>query len=492
MKLQFANDLAVLFRRLEASNMGAFTESFETLRVDSATNYSEDIISEIKRLNTQALNEGFGCFELYGEVADEVDIEKLKLEDIQGDLLTVVFEKKVENTSLCFLTLKGFEAWLRGESFGAEGDQAKKCIRVLGEDNPFSTHLFSLKIFDTDDSVLDSILLPERPWKLVRDLTRVHTPQSIAPWLVEIPPVKEGPAFVVWKTVAKEKLAFCLPSEIRQDGDREKVVFRGGRSIPIAIDTIIEWSAISYDAVHQACDWIYSSPRESETKFQLLNNHIATNWSGTGGWPSSANDLLPNSLAGAKEAFAFHLQDQSKEAVKALGDLRKGLQEEVSKTQSATRDLISAIWRDFAVAGLVLALRAPISPIGVSDSAIKLLYIGVSILLSISLVVGTFSVLRFNYLADVSRRDWRNKLYNFMSSEDWKKLVENPISAGRCVYWLSWFVCFLVYALFIRYFLSLVIPAVVETYIDNPVFFVVDFLSCIASAVFSVQIWPSM
>ena len=91
------------------------------------------------------------------------------------------------------------------------------------------THLFSLKIFDTDDSVLDSLQLPERPWKLVRDLTRVYTPQSIAPWLVEIPPIKEGAAFAVWKTVAKEKLAFCLPSEIRQDGDGDKVVFRGGR-----------------------------------------------------------------------------------------------------------------------------------------------------------------------------------------------------------------------------------------------------------------------
>ena len=75
-----------------------------------------------------------------------------------------------------------------------------------------------------------------------------------------------------------------------------------------------------------------------------------------------------------------------------------------------------------------------------------------------------------------------------MSSEDWKKLVENPISAGRCVYWLSWFVCFLVYALFIRYFLSRVIPAVVETYIDNPVFFVVDFFDDV-SFLFSVTLF---
>ncbi|MEQ4312557.1 hypothetical protein ABNM01_06615, partial [Pseudomonas syringae] len=184
----------------------------------------------------------------------------------------------------------------------------------------------------------------------------------------------------------------------------------------------------------------------------------------------------PNCLAGAKEAFAFHLQDQSKEAIKSLGELRKGLQEEVNKTQLATRDLISSIWRDFAVAGLILALKAPVSPVVVMESAMKVLYFGVSILLSISLVVGTISVWRFNYLADVSRKDWRNKLYNFMSDEDWRKMVERPILSGRFVYWVSWLICFVLYSFFIRYFLSLVIPDFIVDHIDSPLLWVLNSL----------------
>jgi len=476
MKRKFAEDVAELFKRLRRVEQSFFTESSSELRIDGGTVSSDDFLTEIKRLNADAVKEGVGNFVVYGEVAQEVNIETVQFEDLRGDQVTVVFEKTTKAGVHYFLTLEGFELWLRNEDFDTIGESERKFIQVLGEDNPFSTYSLSVQKFEAGDIVVDASYTLEKPWKLVRDLTRELTPQNISPWLVEVAPVKEGPAFAVWKEVAKEKLVFCLPSEIRQQNDLVQVVFRGGRSIPIAVDSVIDWSLVSYDIVHQTCSWIYANSRESETRFHLLNNHIATNWVGETGWPSSVNNLLPNSLIGAKEAFAFHLQDQSKEAVKSLGDLRKGLQEEVNKTQLATRDLISSIWRDFAVAGLILALKAPISTAGVMESAMKILYFGVSILLFISLAVGTVSVWRFNYLTDVSRKDWRNKLYNFMSDEDWLKLVERPILSGRIVYWSSWFICFVVYSLFIRYFLSLVIPDFIKEYVDDPVFRVV---SCI-------------
>lgn len=476
MKLRFAEDVAELFKSLCGAEQHYLTETSSALRIDGGTVSSNDFITKLKRLNAEATKEGVGSFDIYGEVAQEVDIEEVRFEDLLGDQVTVVFEKKTENGLHFFLTLKGFEWWLRNESFDTVGESGKKCIRVLGEDNPFSTYSLAVQKFETSDVVADALYTPEQPWKLVRDLTRELTPQNISPWLLETAPIKEGPAFAVWKEVAKEKLVFCLPSEIRHENELSQVVFRGGRSIPIAVDSAIDWSVVSYDIVHQACSWIYANSRESETRFHLLNNHIATSWVGESGWPSSLNSILPNSLAGAKEAFAFHLQDQSKEAVKSLGELRKGLQEEVNKTQLATRDLISSIWRDFAVAGLILALKAPVSPVVVMESAMKVLYFGVSILLSISLVVGTISVWRFNYLADVSRKDWRNKLYNFMSDEDWRKMVERPILSGRFVYWVSWLICFVLYSFFIRYFLSLVIPDFIVDHIDSPLLWVLNSL----------------
>ncbi|WP_427027925.1 hypothetical protein, partial [Escherichia coli] len=205
------------------------------------------------------------------------------------------------------------------------------------------------------------------------------------------------------------------------------------------------------------------------------------NWSAAETWPSGTNDVLPNSFAGAKEAFAFHLQEQSKEAVKSLGDLRKGLQEEVNKTQTATRDLVSALWRDFAVAGVVAALKAPVLPNAIPDASMKVLQLGVAVLLFLSILVSTVSSLRFNNLADNSRRDWRKKLYSFMSDTDWKRLVENPIGSGRAVYWVSWSFCLVLYLVMIRYFLSLAVPDFILIYVDAPLNHLLDCLCAVLS-----------
>ncbi|MNP22239.1 hypothetical protein D3C76_1149000 [compost metagenome] len=233
---------------------------------------------------------------------------------------------------------------------------------------------------------------------------------------------------------------------------------------------------MNFDLIYEVCDWVYSTPREAETKFQLLNNHIGINWGVTETWPSGTSHVLSNSFAGAKEAFAFHLQEQSKEAVKSLGDLRKGLQEEVNKTQTATRDLVSALWRDFAVAGVVAALKAPILSTSVSDNSMRVLQIGVAALLFLSISVSTVSNFRFNSLADASRLEWRKKLYSFMSDSDWMRLVEKPIGSGRSVYWLSWGLCLALYLIMIRYFLGLAAPSITLNYVDRPFFIMIDFI----------------
>uniref|UniRef100_UPI0013DE93C1 hypothetical protein n=1 Tax=Pseudomonas viridiflava TaxID=33069 RepID=UPI0013DE93C1 len=123
----------------------------------------------LKRLSAEATKEGVGSFDIYGEVAQEVDIEEVRFEDLLGDQVTVVFEKKTENGLHFFLTLKGFEWWLRNESFDTVGESKKKCIRVLGEDNPFSTYSLAVQNFETSDVVADALYTPEQPWKLVRD-----------------------------------------------------------------------------------------------------------------------------------------------------------------------------------------------------------------------------------------------------------------------------------------------------------------------------------
>ncbi|QZA97744.1 hypothetical protein K3369_29220 [Pseudomonas mandelii] len=463
---QLALDLRSFFERLSASGGSAQIETANVFRIDEVGVTSEEFVRELKDLALRVSSKGMGLIELFGEVSDSVGIKDFELADVENDRLTVILEKPVEDGWCYFLTLKGFENWLRTNQFATQSAQRKMCVWIAGAVFEFSTHQFLVKEMGGNKNVPTATQHPEKPWKMVRDLTQAFTPPSLEPWLLTAEPIAESEPFTAWKSVAVEKLAFCLPAEIRREDDGTHVMFRGGRSLPIALDEPISWANINFETLHDTCQWIYSTPRESETKFNLFNNHIAINWNSGTTWPSGSTPLLKNSLSGAKEAFAFHLQDQSKEAVKSLGDLRKGLQEEVNKTQTATRDLISALWRDFAVAGVVLALKTPIVSTGVADTATTILYFGVSALLILSIVINTLSTLRFNSLGDSSREGWRKKIYNFMSTDDWQRLVEKPISAGRTVYWLAWTVCFCLYAAIVHYFLSLAAPSFVENHID--------------------------
>ncbi|MCI8208126.1 hypothetical protein AUC61_01140 [Pseudomonas sp. S25] len=471
-----ALELHNFFERLSLSGGSAQVETAGTFRIDEVSNVSIDFVRELKDFASRIKTAGLGLIELFGEVSDSIEVSTFQYADIENDRLTIILEKPVERHWCYFLTLKGFENWLRAGLSSPQQLQKKMCIWVAGEVIDFSTYSFSVTEMGGHKDLPTTTHCPEKPWKTVRDLTQAYAPSSLEPWLLLTEPVAESETFKTWKNVAVEKLAFCLPTEIRREDGGTHVVFRGGRSLPITVEEPINWTDVDFITMHETCQWIYSTPRESETKFQLFNNHIAINWNNDATWPSGLKPLLRNSLSGAKEAFAFHLQDQSKEAVKSLGDLRKGLQEEVNKTQTATRDLISALWRDFAVAGIVLALRTPMVKTGVETTAMTVLYLGVSALLIFSILINTLSNLRFNSLGDSSREGWRKKLYSFMSADDWHRLVEKPISAGRTVYWFAWTVCFFLYASIVHYFLSLAAPDVVDKYFNS---YLVSMWNCI-------------
>ncbi|OYQ00877.1 hypothetical protein [Pseudomonas mandelii] len=451
---------AQLIRLLEQPGVGAKAAVFETLtevRMDDLSDPSTEFIEELKLTSLYLTEHKLGAIVIIGTISgQEWSAENFSLEH-SLEPVRVILTKVSTDGWVYFVTVAGFRHWLKSFSAGQAISPERLCIWVAGEFAPFATFQHAVRPFFADKFLPEIGQKPEKPWKLVRDLTHSYTPSSISPWLILESPTSPSVIYEAWSDTAKQNLAFCLPSEIRSEGDVVEAVFRGGRSLPVTVAEV-DWGTVDYVSFSDACSWIYATPREAETKFQLLNNHLAINWNLGSVWPEGSNQILDNSLTGAKEAFAFHLQDQSKEAVKGLGDLRKGLQEEVAKTQAAARDLISAVWRDFAIAGVVLALKLPGSPITLDGKVIQSLYIATAVLLALSVFVSGFSSIRFNALADSSRKDWRNKLYSFMSNQDWQKLVETPIRSGRRVFWVIWGICFLLYASIALYLVSLAFP----------------------------------
>lgn len=443
--MNFGAELVRLLEQPGVSTKVEVSESQTQIRMDDLEGLGQAFIDQLTRTSAWLAEQQLGELSIIGSLSGEQwSASAFNAEDAYEPVRVIVTKAYAEHW-LYFATLAGFEHWLLQFSAGQAIDARRLCVWVAASFAPFASYQHAIRPFGADRSLPTIEQLPEKPWKLVRDMTHAYTPASISPWLVLQPPSADSEVYAAWAAVATRNLAFCLPAEIRGEGTDVEAILRGGRSLPVAIRNVA-WNLRDHERFNEACSWVYGTPREAETKFQLLNNHLAVNWVQGTDWPEGARQVLANSLAGAREAFAFYLQDQSKEAVKGLGELRKGLQEEVARTQAATRDLLSSVWRDFTIAGLVLALKTPGIPVTVDARLVQWLYTATAILLLVSVSVSGVSAFCFNALTNASRKDWRNKLYSFMSDQDWSQLVEHPIRAGRKVFWATWAVCFCLYA----------------------------------------------
>lgn len=421
-----------------------------------------DVLRELVSLAKQ---EGYGEIKVFDAVEDVIDLAKVTAADLGSEEISIVLEKIVRDDWCYFITDKGFELALTDEALFT----TPRAIWVATDFEGFSTATMTVTPWNGPREHELSHPLPEQPRKLVRDLTFKRTPAQLGPWLLRGKIPAASTIFAIWRKVSAEWLAYALPSEVRGNDAAQGVVLKGPRSAPIEIGPVPKnWDDEVFASLTEAVSWVYTTPREAETKFQFLNNHLSLDWQGAS-WPGGLTQMLPGSLANAREAFAFHLQDQSKEALKTLGDLRKALQDEVARAQAATRDLLSALWRDLAIAGVVLALKNPTASQITSAEILHWVTLATAVLLLISLCVTIGGNWRFNALADKGRIEWRGKLYAFLPDDEWKRLVERPIRQARRVYRLALPFVMLFYLAAAYYLFSLAEPVFAGAYIDDPI-----------------------
>ena len=395
---------------------------------------------------------------MYGDISGSIDLVNADVSSIEGEAVAVRLTKNVEAEAAYFLTRTGFEAALCDPEFMLTTRKiwiaedflpfaTRSCVYA-----PWSSAIDQKRVDDTFDS----------PRRLVRDQSYQLAPIDIRPWYLMIPGDESSGVFVSWKETAVKNLIFCLPTEIRASDTGRQVVLKGARSAFADVDLSKPQSQL-FDVATDAIRWVYDQPRDTETKFHLLNNHLALYWPEKAKWPMGLEGVLDHALASAREAFAFHLQDDSKEAIKSLGDLRKALLEEVARSQIATRDLLSALWRDAAIAGAAFALRSATT----NSSAVIAASLGAATLLFASLLTTVLSNWRFDVLAKQVRVQWRQRLYAFMSDNQWIELVTRPISRARWVYRASVVPVVAVYAVLIGALLWIVYPAEMIATVDS-------------------------
>lgn len=420
-------ELGVLFQRVAASKGAIFAETTAVCRVDQISKISAADFKRISEVASALTEAKQGKLAVFGSISGEVDLVNGDVSSIEGEAVAVRLTKNVEAEAAYFVTLRGFKSALSDAEFML---RARK-IWIAEDFSPFSTRSCVYLPWGSavEHKHLDDTF--DSPRRLVRDQSYLLAPTDIRPWYLMTPGDETSGVFAAWKEAAVMRLIFCLPTEIRASDETKQVVLKGARSAFADVDLSKPQPEL-FDVVTDAVRWVYDQQRDTETKFHLLNNHLALYWPEKAKWPMGLAGVLDHASASAREAFAFHLQDDSKEAIKSLGDLRKALQEDVARSQTATRDILSALWRDAAIAGAAFALRSATT----NSSTVKFASLGAAALLFASLLTTVLSNWRFDVLAKQVRAQWRQRLYAFMSDKQWVELVTQPVSRAR------WFIDF--------------------------------------------------
>lgn len=222
-----------------------------------------------------------------------------------------------------------------------------------------------------------------------------------------------------------------MAQEIESD---DRLLFKGPPGTRFTVENLEELPGDTFAAIQSVAGWLLENERELENRHGLLAAEIAR----TSLRDGNAQDLagvLAIALESARIAYNFGLTQQSRDTLKALGDLRKVVSDDTAKLSETTRTLGAAVaGAVFANMGLIIArLTLSANSTFVGPAAILL---GSVLLLYVVTVIGS----GFHYILVQSylRKEWRGSLYRFLSKEDYKRLVELPVGrAERAFYFLA-------------------------------------------------------
>ena len=379
---------------------------------------------------------------------------------IRNDKLRLTIHKEFDDGFYYFCTAKGFNSALDETEFIY---RARK-IWIADKFEKFSTlaTTFSPWGYDTLLSISEWQGLID-PRKLVRDLSIENgsiLPHDIRPWLLDsnekIENIKDSEVFRIWKTAASKKISLVLPSEIRFSTDNKVVTFKGEKTKDIKVANLSDQDYCElFSGLHECASWVFVNRHDYEIKHTLLNYFLASEWTSSDIWPNE--EVLTNSLVAAQDAYKLHVREDGRELLKAFGDIKKALQDEVGKVADNIRSLVANFWRDFAIAAVALVVKFTTSSTNLSPIGIKIIFTFTAVFLLFSITVTLITNSRFNTITQENRNNWYKRLYPFIDKNNvkWKELVEIPIQKITKTYSYVAFISYILYMVISIYLLYL-------------------------------------
>lgn len=309
------------------------------------------------------------------------------------------------------LTLCGFDRWLSGDPVGAV--QVARCQR------PFETGLFRVGDW-TDDGEFEATQRSKSPRALVREMQQNRVvPDDIRPWLARDMAQTDwnDPIFQVW---AKHATLACIMALATEVNAGTQISFRGSAQLTIDHpDVGYLPSASRFAFLQKLVEWVYENPSETETRHRLSSFELGRLGRSGNVDVDNVLEYSPIALESAKLAFQYSLAKISSDTSKSLAELRKSLSDETSRLSEMIRQIIAAVSGTvFVGIGLIAArFSTDTPPAALSIMALVLVAYVVFVVYS-----GHKQIVNQRKM----RRIWREKLYGYISDDEYKKMVLDP------------------------------------------------------------------
>lgn len=330
----------------------------------------------------------------------------------------VTFSKPQVDDELFFVGRRAFGLWLMAPT-------PASIVRVSCCEVAFRTEAFQVGSPDTISSPA-AARMRKSPRRVVRDITGGHVvPADVCPYLLD--EGSQSPrgdrAFEEWLARAASRIALTLPNEVHSG---PRLEFSGPPRYavdwldPDAKPAVVGW----FEPLQEAVRWVYDIDREVELRHRLYTQEFARLAYGENSLSEAILKCTVSALEGARIAYAFHLQEISKDALKGLTDLRKAVADDTQKVFEATRQLcLSAAGALFYAVGLLAARAA---------TAIPPLLFGGLLLLGMAYVG---MIIMVNERAMSHQRQlrsvWRSKLYRYLTEAEFAQLVQEPTTRAE-------------------------------------------------------------
>jgi hypothetical protein len=319
---------------------------------------------------------------------------------------------------------------------GIAGAGARRILVARGV-APFQTESCSFDIWSdgSSEAIEDDPLAAVEPRRLVYETSPGLVPQRIGHLLLKGAWPTPSDTLTVWKAFAFRRLPLTLVNEVRSGRDSIVLLAKGLRTVPIPFDANgpIDDELVTFES--EAARWIFGNGTGVENRHTFFTAELSRIWPESESWNVGLRRVGAYALEGAKSANNLMLSGTTSDVLKALGDLRKTMNDEVARVAQQSRDLSGALWRDFVIAVTALSARAALSAsTSVVTTGVRLLLGFAAMFLFYSLYVAVTGNRAVLQAARKSRIAWTTRVYQFVSEADLDALVAAPLTEIETIY----------------------------------------------------------